>query len=75
MLVTAQSTVALPVGLVRVTVKVKGVLATWPSGLLASVAAIEKVWAAAVLKSRAPPPIPAKSFPLVSSTAPVATVT
>ncbi len=45
--VTAQSTVAEPDGLLRVTVKVKAVVPAEPSGRTASVAAMEKVSTAA----------------------------
>jgi hypothetical protein len=42
--VRAQSTVAVPEGLVRVTVKVNAVMPPVPSAWTASVAAIAKVW-------------------------------
>ena len=73
--VTAQSTVAVALGFARVTVKVNGVVPTLPSPLLASVAAMEKLCAAAVVKSSPPEPMPAKLLPLVSLIVPFATVT
>src|SRR5262249_5133935 len=65
-LVSDQSIVASPLGLVRVTAKVNGVVPTLPSALLADAVAIAKLCPAAVVKSRSPAARPVKLLPLVS---------